>query len=236
MRSSLINANVESRSSITRSLSPRRSFRRITPTWRDAQVQRQVYPTALDGSIWRIAPAVLNDRSTGRSGSTWCAGPAGIPPPCCLKPPACSAWRWASLPSLAQDAYFRQVLSQDPKAPIAFKYFEDYNERNSNYYGVRTGARHPAAATLFALWITSVEAQGIWQTSEFSAVPHGESKIDKEHQLAIQNAKARVVGFLDNEKTIELLKWYQDRRRTKISGRNDPRYQGRMSPGLPVFS
>ena len=40
-------------------------------------------------------------------------------------------------------------------------------------------------------------------------MPHGESKIDKEHQLAIQNAKAKVVGFLDNDKTIELLKWYQ---------------------------
>lgn len=98
---------------------------------------------------------------------------------------------------------------QDAKAPLAFKYFEDYNERNSVYYGVRSGARHPVAATLFALWITTAEAQGIWQSSEFSAVPHGESKIDQEHRLAIQNAKAKVLGFLENQKTIDLLKWYQ---------------------------
>ena len=158
---------------------------------------------------WEIAPAVLSNfdrekwldvvRRAGRNTA------AVLPETTGVQRVALGEFAFA----LAQDAYFRQVMAQDPKAPIAFKYFEDYNERNSNYYGVRTGARHPAAATLFALWITSPEAQGIWQSSEFSAVPHGESKIDKEHQLAIQNAKARVVGFLDNEKTIELLKWYQ---------------------------
>jgi ABC-type Fe3+ transport system substrate-binding protein len=160
-------------------------------------------------SHWEIAPAVLDGfdrekwldivRRAGRNTA------AVLPETTGVQRVALGEFAFA----LAQDAYFRQVLAQDPKAPIAFKYFEDYNEKNSVYYGVRTGARHPAAATLFALWMTTPEAQTVWQTSEFSAVPHGESKIDKEHQLGIQNAKARVVGFLDNDKTIELLRWYQ---------------------------
>jgi ABC-type Fe3+ transport system substrate-binding protein len=158
---------------------------------------------------WEIAPAVFDNfdkdkwldvvRSAGKNTA------AILPETTGVQRVALGEFTFA----LAQDAYFRQVLAQDAKAPLAFKYFEDYNERNSVYYGVRSGARHPAAATLFALWITTAEAQGIWQSSEFSAVPHGESKIDQEHRLAIQNAKAKVLGFLENQKTIDLLKWYQ---------------------------
>ena len=111
--------------------------------------------------------------------------------------------------ALAQDTYFRQILLKDPKASLAFKYFEDYNERNGVYYSVRTGARHPAAGTLFALWMTTPEAQAIWQPSELLAVPYGESKIDREQALSIEKSGAKAVGFLDNEKTMDLLKWYR---------------------------
>jgi ABC-type Fe3+ transport system substrate-binding protein len=111
--------------------------------------------------------------------------------------------------ALAQDTYFRQILLQDPKAPIGFKFFEDYNEKNAVYYAVRTGAKRPAAATLFALWMTTPEAQAIWQPGELLAVPHGESKIDREHARSIQNSRAKIVGFFDNDRTAELLRWYQ---------------------------
>jgi ABC-type Fe3+ transport system substrate-binding protein len=111
--------------------------------------------------------------------------------------------------ALAQDRYTRQIFAKDPKAPIAARFFDDYNELNQVYYSVRTRARHPAAGTLWALWMTTPEAQQIWQPSDLQAVPYGESQLDREFRQSIEKSKARVIGFLDNEKTIELLKWYR---------------------------
>jgi len=108
---------------------------------------------------------------------------------------------------LAQDRYMRQIFAKDPKAPIASRFFDDYNGLTGFYHSVRTRARHPAAGTLFALWMTTPEAQAIWQPSDLQAVPYGESKIDREFRLSIEKSKARVIGWLDNEKTLELLRW-----------------------------
>ena len=57
--------------------------------------------------------------------------------------------------------------------------------------------------------MTTPEAQAIWQPSELLAVPYGESKIDREQALSIEKSGAKAVGFLDNEKTMDLLKWYR---------------------------
>ncbi|MBI2357685.1 MAG: ABC transporter substrate-binding protein [Deltaproteobacteria bacterium] len=110
--------------------------------------------------------------------------------------------------ALAQDRYMRQIFAKDPKAPIGSRFFDDYNGLTGFYHSVRTRPRHPAAATLFALWMTTPEAQAIWQPSDLQAVPYGDSKIDREFRLNIEKSKARVIGWLDNDKTLELLKWY----------------------------
>ena len=111
--------------------------------------------------------------------------------------------------ALAQDAYVRQLLAKDPQAPIASQFFTDYNELNSVYYSVRTRARAPAAAALFALWMTTPEAEALWQPSNMSFQPYGQSTIDVAARTAMQSGKTPVVGFLDNEKTLELLRWQQ---------------------------
>ena len=110
---------------------------------------------------------------------------------------------------LAQDRYVRQILLKDPKVPIGYRFFDDYNALNGVYYSVRTRARHPAAGTLFALWMTTPDSQAVWQPTDLQAVPYGESKIDRDFRLSIEKAKARVIGFLDNEKTVELFQWYR---------------------------
>lgn len=109
---------------------------------------------------------------------------------------------------LAQDRYMRQIFGKDPKAPIGYRFFDDYNGLTSFYHSVRTRARHPSAGTLFALWMTTPEAQAIWQPSDLQAVPYGDSAIDREFRLGIERSKARVIGWLDNEKALEVLKWY----------------------------
>lgn len=111
--------------------------------------------------------------------------------------------------ALAQDTFVRTTLQKDPQAPIAVQFFSDYNPRNSVYYLMRTRARAPAAATLFIMWMTTAEAQAIWQPSSLSFQPYGTSALDVAAREAIQKGNVSIVGYGDNQKTIDLLDWQQ---------------------------
>jgi ABC-type Fe3+ transport system substrate-binding protein len=111
--------------------------------------------------------------------------------------------------ALAQDAYLRQVLAKDRDAPVAGTFFQDYNELNGVYYSVRKRARAPAAATLWALWMTTPESQAIWQPENKSFQPFGSSEIDIAERQTVAQSGAPVIGYLDNERTIALLRWQQ---------------------------
>jgi ABC-type Fe3+ transport system substrate-binding protein len=110
---------------------------------------------------------------------------------------------------LAQDTYLRQMLAKDPQTPIAGTFFNDYNELNGLYYSVRANTKSPAAATLWALWMTTPEAQAIWQPSNMSFTPYGSSAIDKSERDELKASKAKVLGYLDSDKTVAALKWQQ---------------------------
>jgi len=110
---------------------------------------------------------------------------------------------------LAQDTYLRQMLAKDPKTPLAAAFFNDYNEVNGLYYSVRTNTASPAAATLWALWMTTAEAQAIWQPDNKSFQPYGSSEIDLAEREAVKNRGVPTLGYLDNERTIALLTWQQ---------------------------
>jgi ABC-type Fe3+ transport system substrate-binding protein len=111
--------------------------------------------------------------------------------------------------ALAQDTNYRKTLQQDPQAPLAARFFDDYNEYNATYYSVRAGARHPAAAALWTLWMTTPESEAIWQPVELYAQRFGESEVDRQQAQFIRDNGAKVLGFLDNARTTELLEWYQ---------------------------
>jgi len=111
--------------------------------------------------------------------------------------------------ALAQDTYLRQTLAKDPQAPLAGVFFRDYNELNSVYYSVRAKAAHPAAATLWALWMTTPEAEALWQPVVFCFVPYGSSPMDVGERAAFKASGAPVIGYLDNAQTISLLRWQQ---------------------------
>ncbi len=157
---------------------------------------------------WEIAPAVFNEserekwldvvRAAGKNGTvlTEVEGVSRV---------VLGQYQFA----LAQDAYVRQMLAKDAQAPIAATFFQDYNELNGVYYSLRTRARSPAAATLWALWMTTPEAEAIWQQDNKSFQPFGESAIDVAQRQAVEKAGGAVIGYLDNERTIALLKWQQ---------------------------
>lgn len=111
--------------------------------------------------------------------------------------------------ALAQDTYPRATLAKDPQAPVAYSFFRDYNELNGVYYSVRTRAPHPAAGMLWALWMTTPEAESIWQPDVKSFQPFGNSAIDREERQAIKTTGASVVGYLDTPQTLALLRWQQ---------------------------
>lgn len=110
---------------------------------------------------------------------------------------------------LAQDTYLRAVLAKDPHAPIAGTFFHDYNQLNADYYSVRTRAAHPAAATLWALWMTTADAEAIWQPVFQSFVPYGSSALDRQEREDLKRGRVPVVGYLDNAGTVSYLQWQQ---------------------------
>jgi hypothetical protein len=84
---------------------------------------------------------------------------------------------------------------------------DDYNGFNGVYYMVRARARHPAAATLWALWMTTSESEAVWQPSDRQGKPYGQSQIDQEQASLIKNSGGKVQGFLDNDRAQDALKW-----------------------------
>lgn len=111
--------------------------------------------------------------------------------------------------TLAQDTYLAQVLARDRQAPLAGAFFHDYNELNDVYYSVRAHALHPAAAALWAMWMTTPEAEAIWQPTARSFVPYGSSPFDVAERESIRRGGAPVVGYLDSAQMIAYLKWQQ---------------------------
>ena len=102
-----------------------------------------------------------------------------------------------------------RIKHKDPQAPIGHSFFKDYNAVNSTFYIVRKRARHPAAGTLFALWMGTPEAEAIWQADIFTTqYQWGESEIDGKVRQYLKESGAKTVSFLGSEGGVELLKWF----------------------------
>lgn len=112
---------------------------------------------------------------------------------------------WAFVPGNAY--YYFQFKDKDPKAPIELTFFRDYNVQSPTLYVLRQGARSPAAATLFLIWMSTPQAQSIWQPVVYTENLLGTSEIDKKVQSAVSEAGARIVSWIQDKKAIELLNW-----------------------------
>jgi len=109
----------------------------------------------------------------------------------------------------SNEYYYWQVKEKDPSAPIGLHWFSDYTQVSSVYNMVPKGSRHPAAATLFALWMTTPEAEEIWQRAvPYPNIVFGQTKVSQDIKKAIQESKSPVVTWYDNARTLEAYKWY----------------------------
>ncbi len=125
--------------------------------------------------------------------------------------------------TLAQDTYLGTRLARDPQAPLAGAFFHDYNELNAVYYSVRAQAPHPAAAALWALWMTTPEAEAIWQPAAAASFPTDRARSTSPSAEHPAN-HAPVVGYLDNAQTIAYLSGNRRRRERSISRRSRRRF------------
>ncbi len=102
-----------------------------------------------------------------------------------------------------------RAKAKDAKAPIDVSYFKDYNQTNSAFYIVRKGARHPAAGTHFAMWMSAPEAKAIWQPQLYATqFVWGESELDRKVRRLIKDSSANIFDYLQDKKSVEFLKWY----------------------------
>ncbi|HEX9880501.1 MAG TPA: extracellular solute-binding protein [Candidatus Binatia bacterium] len=103
---------------------------------------------------------------------------------------------------------YYQSKDKDPQAPVAVRYWNDYTGVTRISYVVAKGARHPAAATLWNLWMTTPEAEAIWQpVALYENVSFGQSDYDKAIRAGLEKAKSPVMSFWDNAETRKILEW-----------------------------
>jgi hypothetical protein len=105
----------------------------------------------------------------------------------------------------------RVEKAKNPNAPIATAWWDDFNVSGPQLYSVRTGTRHPAAATLWSFWMTTGEAEAIWQPNELALIVYGDGKfgpstLDQEVAAAVKSVKT--VSFLDDPETEKALAFY----------------------------
>lgn len=101
------------------------------------------------------------------------------------------------------------VKTRDPDAPVGLYWFSDYTPLSPMMYLVPKGTRHPAAGTLWALWMTTPEAQAIVQkASPQENLLFGRSDIDNRSRAAIKKSGSRLVSYLDSPENLKVLKWW----------------------------
>ena len=113
-----------------------------------------------------------------------------------------------------------QIKMRDPKAPVAAHYFSDVVSLSHVGHSIPRGIPHPAAAFLFGMWMTTPEAEALWQPILGNPnVIYGASKIDDEARAAIKNAGSRLVSWFDNEKTLAMLRYYGTKKGAAFRGK-----------------
>ncbi len=115
--------------------------------------------------------------------------------------------------------YVWEVKAKDANAPLTYQWFSDYTAMSQVLYVVPRKSQHPAAATLFAMWMTTPEAEAIWQPASFHPnIVFGQSELDKKARKSLKKSGSPVVSWFDNEKTSATLKWYGTKEGRKYRG------------------
>ena len=104
--------------------------------------------------------------------------------------------------------YYFQAKSKDPQAPIEIHYFQDFTPMGSTMNLVPKGSKHPAAATLFTLWMTTPEAEAVWSTSGqfYLNILTNSQDVTKQVVKNMKDAGSPMTTWFDSAKTIDLFR------------------------------
>ncbi len=105
--------------------------------------------------------------------------------------------------------YYYDVKAKDPQAPVGLHWFKDYTPFSKVMYIVPKGSKHPAAATLWALFMTTPEAEAAWQPAAHEEnIAFGQSDQDKLARKSLQESGSFLAHWYASNETIEQLKWW----------------------------
>lgn len=105
------------------------------------------------------------------------------------------------------------VLTQkalNPNVPLDYKWFTDATPFDQQFYAVPLKAKHPAAATLFALWSTTDDARASYlPTRIWLNLTTGHNPADDAARKTLDEVKPKVVNMTSAE-GLPILQWLQD--------------------------
>jgi ABC-type Fe3+ transport system substrate-binding protein len=110
--------------------------------------------------------------------------------------------------SLMHYFYYSTAKAKDPNVPLAATFLKDAVFSFRVLYGVPTRSKHPASATLFALWMTSDGSRELMQPSLYQAnVETGQTKLDEAVRAALKASGAKVVSWFADSKSQAEFEW-----------------------------
>jgi len=105
--------------------------------------------------------------------------------------------------------YYWQKKAKDPSVHLGQQWFTDYTPMTKVLHLIPKDVRHPATAMLYAMWMTTPEAQSIWQPANYqSNAIFGQSKIDKEARKSLKASGSKIITWYDSPETIKQFRWY----------------------------
>ncbi|HEY7065682.1 MAG TPA: extracellular solute-binding protein [Chloroflexota bacterium] len=124
------------------------------------------------------------------------------------------------------DYFTQQALG--PNVPVDYALFHDFTSVTSQHYMIPLHAKHPAAAKLFALYMTTDEARAALAPAYTAVnVRSGRLPVDDQVRQAITDSHTKLVDWFSTPEARSLLDWldtsegqdYQDRMTKALSRR-----------------
>ncbi len=104
--------------------------------------------------------------------------------------------------------YFTQK-SLGANVPVDFTWFSDFTGLNRQYYVIPQRARHPAAATLFAIHMSTDEGRAAWGPAYVAVnIKTGHTAIDDQIRQSIADSKTKVVDYFSTPEGQALAEWF----------------------------
>jgi ABC-type Fe3+ transport system substrate-binding protein len=104
--------------------------------------------------------------------------------------------------------YFTQ-LSLGANVPVDYTWFTDFTPLNSQYYVIPQRARHPAAGTLFAMYMATDEGRAILAPAYVAVnVQTGQSALDNQIRQTLADSKTNVVHYFSTPEGRAMVEWY----------------------------